>query len=196
MPGENLKEINPIRQASIENGITVHHVDDEHINDIDDEDQLIEAKIEEQQLVIKLTNGLVARIPVHFLPHFNQDYPLPDEAELLILRRRPAIDRVFVNDAVLTVYLKDGRVLAVPLAWFPRLVLGTPEERNHYYLGGLNDSIHWPDLDEDIGLDGLFKMTGKSCENNKSILRWFEEKQTAHATEPEVEIARQLSAVR
>jgi len=183
MPGENLKEINPVRQAPIENGITDHHIDDR-----DDEDQLIEAKIEEQQLVVKLSNGLVARIPVHFLPHFNENYPLPDEAELLILQRTPAIDQVFINDAVLTVYLKDGRVLSVPLAWFPRLVLGTPEERNHYYLSGRNYSIHWPDLDEDIGLDGLFKMTGKSGEHNETILKWFKQKQLARPTDAKLEL--------
>jgi hypothetical protein len=98
------------------------------------------------------------------------------------LRRRPAIDRLFINDAALTIYLQDGRILSVPLAWFPRLVLGTPEERNHYYLGGMDDSIHWPDLDEDIGLDGLFKITGKSCERNESILKWLEQKQSAYPT--------------
>src|SRR5260221_14201586 len=141
MPGENLKEIEEIGQSK--NGVADYPEDA-----IDEEEQLSEAKIEDYNLVVKLSNGLSARIPLRFLPHFDANFPLPEEAELLILRRRPAIDRLFINDAALTVYLKDGRILSVPLAWFPRLVLGTPEERNHYYLGGMNDSIHWPDLDE------------------------------------------------
>lgn len=169
MPGENLKAIEEIQQS--ENGIG----SDEHDNVVEEE-QVHEAKIADEYLIVHLSSGLNVQIPLRFLPYFDANYPLPEEAELLILRRRPAIERLFINDAALTVYLKDGRVLSVPLAWFPRLVLGTSEERNHYYFGGFNDSIHWPDLDEDIGLEGLFKMTGKSNERNESILRWFEER--------------------
>lgn len=44
---------------------------------------------------------------------------------------------------------KDGRLLSCPLAWFPRLLHGTPAERNHYELNGDENVIHWPQLDED-----------------------------------------------
>ena len=57
------------------------------------------------------------------------------------------------DDDSMWVYLDDGRVMAVPLAWFPRLLAATPEQRVHFELspGG----IHWEALDEDISIDGL-----------------------------------------
>ncbi|MCW5852493.1 MAG: DUF2442 domain-containing protein, partial [Anaerolineae bacterium] len=80
----------------------------------------------------------------------------------------------------LNVYLKDGRVLSSPLAWFPRLRHGTPAERNHYQLQGDDDVIHWPDLDEDIELLSLFQ-GGTSIESESSIQRWLQSRVTAPA---------------
>jgi hypothetical protein len=58
------------------------------------------------------------------------------------------------------------------LAWFPRLRHGTPAEPNHYELGGADNSIHWPELDEDIELSRLF-VGGKSAESERSLQRWL-----------------------
>jgi len=65
-----------------------------------------------------------------------------------------AISVSFSDDAFRGV-LDDGRELSVPLAWFPRLLHGTPEQRRHWELIGLGQAIHWPELDEDISVDGI-----------------------------------------
>ncbi len=49
--------------------------------------------------------------------------------------------------------LSDGRTLGVPLAWFPRLLHGTPEQRENVTIS--TRGLHWEDLDEDISVDGL-----------------------------------------
>jgi hypothetical protein len=49
----------------------------------------------------------------------------------------------------------DGRVLGVPLLWFPTLQSATPQQRTHYEIGGGGISLHWPELDEDLSIAGL-----------------------------------------
>ena len=49
----------------------------------------------------------------------------------------------------------DSRQLGVPLAYFPRLLKATPEQRNHYEMSGGGTGLHWDDLDEDISVPGL-----------------------------------------
>jgi hypothetical protein len=53
------------------------------------------------------------------------------------------------------VILSDGRELAVPYAWFPRLLQASPQERAEYELIGRGDGIHWPRIDEDLSVAGL-----------------------------------------
>lgn len=60
----------------------------------------------------------------------------------------------FVPDA-LVVHLQDGRSLAVPLEWFPRLRDATPDQRGRWELSGGGLGVHWPDLDEDLSVPGL-----------------------------------------
>lgn len=55
----------------------------------------------------------------------------------------------------LRVTLADGREVAVPLAWFPRLRDATPEQRRHWRLIGGGTGLHWPDIDEDISVESL-----------------------------------------
>jgi hypothetical protein len=63
--------------------------------------------------------------------------------------------------------------LSVPLSWYPRLVHGTPEERQHWRLIADGQGIHWPDLDEDISVANL--LAGKpSGESQRSFKRWLE----------------------
>lgn len=57
----------------------------------------------------------------------------------------------------LVVSLNDGRVLSVPLAWFPRLASATPEQLATFELLGEGEGIHWPDVDEDISILGLLE---------------------------------------
>lgn len=80
---------------------------------------------------------------------------------------------VTVTDDSLTVDLTDGRTISAPLAWYPRLVYGTPQERNHWRLIGDGEGIHWPDLDEDLSVEGL--LLGRSSgESQASFQRWLE----------------------
>jgi hypothetical protein len=62
---------------------------------------------------------------------------------------------VIVTADTLRVRLADGRELAVPVAWFPRLQQASAEARNKFRLIGGGIGIHWPDLDEDISVEGL-----------------------------------------
>ncbi|HEV7429275.1 MAG TPA: DUF2442 domain-containing protein [Thermoanaerobaculia bacterium] len=85
----------------------------------------------------------------------------------------PAATNVLVTDDTLTVDLSDGRTISVPLAWYPRLVHGTEEERSTWRLIGRGDGIHWPELDEDISVEGL--IAGKpSGESQASLATWIE----------------------
>src|SRR5437870_3316844 len=68
-----------------------------------------------------------------------------------------AAQNVRVTDRALVVELRDGRVVSVPLAWYPRLAEGSPRERRRWELLGPGVGIHWPDLDEDISVDGLLR---------------------------------------
>jgi hypothetical protein len=59
------------------------------------------------------------------------------------------------NKSMMQVTFMDGRVLSVPLAWFPVLRAATPAQRMRYEIGGGGISLHWPDLDEDLSIAGL-----------------------------------------
>ena len=84
--------------------------------------------------------------------------------------------KVSVTEDTLTIDLEDGRTISVPIGWYPRLAHGTPAERNHYEISGAGYGIHWPDLDEDIGVEGLL-LGKKSTESPDSLLRWLERRQ-------------------
>lgn len=64
-------------------------------------------------------------------------------------RQNLSAENVTVTEDTLSVDLSDGRTILVPLAWFPRLLHATPEERNHWKLIGKGHGIHWEDIDED-----------------------------------------------
>jgi hypothetical protein len=73
----------------------------------------------------------------------------------------------------LNVELSDGRTISVPLAWFPRLLHATAAERRNWQLIGSGQGIHWPDLDEDISVEGL--LAGRaSGESQKSLAKWLQ----------------------
>lgn len=59
------------------------------------------------------------------------------------------------DDSMMNVTFFDGRVLGVPLVWFPILNKATPEERARCELAGGGISLHWPELDEDLSVAGL-----------------------------------------
>ena len=65
----------------------------------------------------------------------------------------PAITDVVVTDELPGFHLEDGRFISVPIAFYPTLALATPEERGRFEISGA--SVYWPDLDADIGAEGL-----------------------------------------
>ena len=80
---------------------------------------------------------------------------------------------VTITDESLTVDLTDGRTISVPLAWYPRLLHSSKEERQNWRLIGEREGIHWPDIDEDISVENL--LGGKpSGESQLSFKRWLE----------------------
>ena len=87
----------------------------------------------------------------------------------------PIAVNVTVTEDTLSIDLSDGRTVYVPLPWFPRLAHATVEERNNWRLIGKGHGIHWPDLDEDISVEGL--IAGKpSGESQASFKKWLNQR--------------------
>jgi Protein of unknown function (DUF2442) len=83
---------------------------------------------------------------------------------------------VRVTEDALIVDLADGRTVSVPLAWYPRLAHGTSDERIQWRLIGRGEGIHWPQLDEDVSVEGL--LAGRrSGESQTSLQRWLTERE-------------------
>lgn len=82
---------------------------------------------------------------------------------------------VTVTEDTLTVELADGRSISAPIAWYPRLMHGTLEERKNWRLIGRGSGIHWPALDEDISVENLLKGQA-SGESQPSLKRWLEQR--------------------
>ncbi|SES88463.1 DUF2442 domain-containing protein [Hymenobacter actinosclerus] len=62
---------------------------------------------------------------------------------------------VTFDDSTMHVQLTDGRVVSVPLLWFPRLLAARPEQRQQVQLGAGGRGLHWDELDEDLSVAGL-----------------------------------------
>ena len=87
------------------------------------------------------------------------------------IRVPEALD-VLLTDDTLSVDLSDGRSISVPIAWFPRLLHSTEQERNNWRFIGKGQGIHWEDIDEDISIEGL--LAGKpSGESQESFKKWL-----------------------
>ena len=67
----------------------------------------------------------------------------------------------------------DGRVLSVPLTWYPRLLHGTIQERETFELLDEGRMIHWPILDEDLTVAGILSGL-KSGESQESLKKWLD----------------------
>ena len=84
----------------------------------------------------------------------------------------PLASSVAASEDTLSVELFDGRSIAVPLAWFPRLLHATAAERENWTLIARGEGIHWPDVDEDISVASL--LAGRaSAESPQSLQRWL-----------------------
>ena len=82
---------------------------------------------------------------------------------------------VTVSDDTLSVDLSDGRTIAIPVAWYPRLAHARASERDNWRLIADGEGVHWPDIDEDISVSAL--LAGKaSAESQASLQRWLAER--------------------
>jgi hypothetical protein len=75
----------------------------------------------------------------------------------LATRADERVKAVTVNEDFLTVSLMDGRLISVPLVWFPRLLHASAEQRSRWEVCGGGYGIHWPDVDEDLSTEGLLR---------------------------------------
>lgn len=82
------------------------------------------------------------------------------------------IVRVVISDDTLSLDLEDGRTIAVPIGWYPRLAHGTSAECTNFEISSAGYGVHWPDLDEDIGVEGLL-LGKKSGESQASFEQWL-----------------------
>lgn len=93
-------------------------------------------------------------------------------------------EAVEVNEDSLVIHLVDGRMLTVPLAWYPRLWYGTTAERQKLEVFGNGEYIRWPDLDEDLTVSGI--VAGKrSGESQNSLKRWLEQRTSPSKESPD-----------
>ena len=89
--------------------------------------------------------------------------------------REARAEHVRVDADALVVELTDGRTLAVPLSWYPRLLHASTAEQANWRLIGGGAGIHWPELEEDISVRGLLE--GKpSGERADSLKQWMQER--------------------
>ncbi|MBK1691579.1 DUF2442 domain-containing protein [Ectothiorhodospira mobilis] len=87
----------------------------------------------------------------------------------LNLESEPLAVEVSFTADTFRVTLEDGRELSIPLAWFPRLLHGTQEQREQWELIGRGQGIHWEALDEDISINGLLAGRGDQTRRRKDV---------------------------
>ncbi|MBD2105989.1 DUF2442 domain-containing protein [Nodosilinea sp. FACHB-13] len=94
----------------------------------------------------------------------------------LVPETEPLATAVVIDYEKLVVELADGRSLAIPLDWYPRLMHGSSQERNDWQLLSDGYAIEWPQLDEHIGTKGL--LAGRpSSESQRSLAQWLAARQ-------------------
>ncbi len=76
---------------------------------------------------------------------------------ILAIAAGERVAAVSFDEDSLSVRLKDGRTISVPLAWYPRLYHATGEQRHNWKIAGGGYGIHWPEIDEDISTEGLLR---------------------------------------
>src|SRR3954463_2740383 len=75
----------------------------------------------------------------------------------LVLEPDERVPDVKITKNALSVALRDGRTITVPLAWYPRLLNATAAQRKNWRVAGGGYGIHWPDIDEDLSTEGLLR---------------------------------------
>lgn len=76
---------------------------------------------------------------------------------ILALAADERVAGVEFGAGTISVSLKDGRTITVPLVWYPKLLKATEAQRKNWQICGGGYGIHWPDLDEDLSTEGLLR---------------------------------------
>src|SRR5689334_2367912 len=96
------------------------------------------------------------------------------------LASRPRAISVEITDEFLTVSLADGRVVSVPISWYPRLSNALPHHRSVWEFIGEGHGLHWPELDEDISVENVLlgEPSGEGARSFAKWKQWYQEKIT------------------
>ncbi|MDY6783644.1 MAG: DUF2442 domain-containing protein [Cyanobacteriota bacterium] len=76
---------------------------------------------------------------------------------ILAIRADERVRNVNLSEDTISVELMDGRIITVPLTWYPRLLNATPEQRNQWEICGGGYGIHWEEIDEDLSTEGMLR---------------------------------------
>lgn len=79
----------------------------------------------------------------------------------------PRIQKITIDEDIITAQLEDGRIISVPLAWSWRLSEATKKQRENYKITGDGMGVHWDDIDEDISAEGM--LTGLPAKQPKTL---------------------------
>jgi hypothetical protein len=90
-----------------------------------------------------------------------------------IISTLPRIVGVTITDDTLSANLEDGRTIGLPIGWYPRLAYAISAELSRFEISGGGYGIHGPDLDEDLGVEGLL-LGKKSTESASSFKQWLD----------------------
>ena len=98
----------------------------------------------------------------------------------LTLANSPRAVSVEITDDTLTISLIDGRVVSVPISWYPRLSNAAAEHRAIWEFIGGGHGIHWPELDEDISVENVLlgQPSGEGARSFAKWKQWYQEKIT------------------
>src|SRR5438445_13056129 len=94
--------------------------------------------------------------PTHPRGHHTSMKGRESMAPNMVTADERVVDVKFTKET-LSVALRDGRTITVPLAWYPRLFNATPAQRKNWQIAGAGYGIHWPDIDEDLSTEGLLR---------------------------------------
>jgi hypothetical protein len=97
----------------------------------------------------------------------------------LVVDTEPRAQRVGFDEHHMIVHLADGRILLIPLDWYPRLDLASPAERTDVEIFADGEELHWPALDEDIEVLHLIEGR-RSAESLDSLKRWLAQRAIGH----------------
>jgi hypothetical protein len=106
----------------------------------------------------------------------------------IVASMEPRIRDVKVTSDTITAYLVDGRVISVPLVWSWRLSEATPTQRTHFEIIGDGQGVHWPDVDEDISVEGM--LHGLPAHRPQSLVHFRVVQNHGHREPPNKRIER------